>query len=602
MIWLLHGWSKIFTSGSLFWNSALLTSLFSASTLGFIYLSLKKNPAVAILITSTLATSKIFWKFAELPDVFSLHWLFLSAVIYFFTTESIKSESKRLWILSLIFGLSFANHHTTLFLAPIWIFQIKTVRNPKQILLSLLAGATITALLYLSIFLQNRCTLYSWGCIESFRDLWNHFSRADYGTFKLAAGTPTFEYWNTMQVFANGLLRDAPVILGFFLITLFSSIILSRKNPGSKRSPIGPRNSALIVCLLSYITVFFSLSNVKSAEFGLEILDRFTVMPYIFCLFLAGRYLEFNVENIKRSYKTFRVFVSRTLGRLCILGFLCFSLLIGIFKNGPFNDFSDHTILDDYLRNFLAQPGIDPKKPTLITGSQDSTYFGLFYMLGILNLRPNFYVVNVFNLHKSWSIQTYQRNIPGIKLRGGFDDGQDSNYSLADFVADNAENFNILADIDTTSPEFKVIMSGVGRYVTQGKGREFIAEDKILIPRNRLWSDIPVADYREYSHELAIYSRYAYYYLAKGLNYYDQQKMKEAVQSFENALEIVPYCRPCLANKCFVLSAVIGKEHKECFNLLADFSSKYFNYYTGEPFTGVSFPTQGYKKLPEDNK
>lgn len=554
---------------------------------------------MALLITLTLATSKIFWKFAELPDVFSLHWLFLSAALYFFTTHSIKQESKRLWILSILFGLSFANHHTTLFLAPIWIFQIKTVRNSKHVLLSLLTGALISALFYLSIFLQNRCTLYSWGCIESFRDLWNHFTRVDYGTFKLAAGTPTFEYWNTLLVFSKGILRDAPVLIAFVL----GVIGLSFRNSGKTTNSINPRNRAILICLGIYITIFYSLSNVKSSEFGLEIIDRFTVMPYILGLFLIGKYLEYLINDKILSIQKLKIYFSKTLSRLLIMGVLILSLLVGLLKNGPYNDFSDHTILDDYLKNILAQPGLDPKKPTLVAASQDSVFFGLYYMLGVLKIRPNFYVVNVFNLHKAWSLRTYQRNIPGIKIGSSFEDGQDSTYSIADFVLDNSEKFNILADIDTSSNKYKVVMAGVGRYLTNGNGREFLNEESLTIPRNSQWNDIPISDYSEYSHELDIYSRYAHYYLAKGLSYFDSRKMKEAVESFEKGLEIVPYCRPCLANKCFVLSAVIGKEHKECFDLLANFSSKYYNYYTGDPFTGVNFQSQGYKSnIPSDGK
>jgi hypothetical protein len=589
MVWALHFWNRWIPGPSPYWDSSLLVSLFSMVTLATLLWIFRKNPVLALTGTFALATSQIFWRYSVLPDVFALHWMFVSMALAVFLETSIVSEKRRLWILSVIFGLSFANHHTTLFLAPLWIYQIKRVRHSATILGSLGTGALITGLSYLSLMRMNRCGMFSWGCIETFSDLWKHFSREDYGTFKLAAGDAELQFWSCLKMFAKFFSEGLWIL--FFLFGLFVGILGRRKFLKGLRGR-SPRIEWVGWTCAVYVVVFFSLTNVRLQGFGAEIFTRFTLMPMILgSVFLMGLLesvlaSEGWVQKLK-GWKRTRIF------QYSVVGLLVVSFFSGYLQNAMTNDFSDRRIIEEYGKNFLNQVPPEPAKPMIVTAMSDSTMFALYYLIGVMKLHPEIYVVNSSNFHKAWARRLYQRNIPGIRMNlPAGDSQQDLEYSYLNFVDDNADRFNFLAEADITDPNYHYVFSSVGRFIQKGRGQSFIPEEKVHIEKTQEWSDFYIPDYSKYDSDLKIYSKYSHYYLAKGLYEFQQRHLKASVAAFEKGLEAVPYCQPCLANKCFALSAGSGAEHKECFALLEKLATRYANYYSGDPFKGVTTVTE----------
>ncbi len=582
--WLLRGWNYLMTGPSPYWESALFFSFTSMFSLFVLFLIFKRIPILALSLLFILSTSKVFWKYSVLPDVFSLHWLLALLSLFVFLSAQLKSESRRLILLSVIFGLSFANHHTTAFLAPLWIYQIKVVRRPKLILTTLGMGAGITAFFYLSIFFLDRFSMYSWGYIESISDLWRHFSRSDYGTFKLTANDSEFQYWKLLKHSLLLNLLDAPVLFVALLATLF--LLIFKRAP--LHSWLSTREWTVALSWLFYMTAFLSLSNIHLKEFGIQVFERFTVMPFLLLLVFSGKLIERSLpywklstteHNGKRSFHLFlRIFS-------VIILLLCFTW--GFNRNLNRNDYSERKIVQEYIENLFRQAPNDPDKKTIFTAMNDSVFFGIQYVLALQERNPNWALMNVSSLHKPVTHKKLKAALPNVELPSKIDEEIEAEYSLAEFVAANSKHFHIFVDSDLQGKDFGITYLPAGRLLSHQGGTSFLNDSIDKIQKSVDWSDHFVEVYSEYDHDLMIYSRYANYYLAKGLDRYDQKDFKGALKAFEKGLEEVPFCHPCLANKCLILSSLQGSENKECFALLARMTSQFFNYYRGEPFNGA---------------
>jgi len=88
--------------------------------------SKSSNPALIACLT--LAFSYLFWLYAEVPEVFALHSLFVVSLTYTLFLWSEKKDNRLLYLFSFFFGLSLCHHHIILFLVPAfayWIYKNK---------------------------------------------------------------------------------------------------------------------------------------------------------------------------------------------------------------------------------------------------------------------------------------------------------------------------------------------------------------------------------------------------------------------------------------------------------------------------------------------
>jgi hypothetical protein len=584
-IWLLRLGNFLLQGPSPYWESAFTTSLFSLAGMILLLFLRPDRPIVSLVLTISLALSSVFWHFSLLPDVFALHWFFIILSCFVFLTNKIKSEEQRLWWLSLVLGASFANHHTTLFLFPLWLFQIKAVRNARTILLSLGCGALISACFYLSIFLFDRNHILSWGNIENISDLWRHFTRADYGTFSLAATNHYSEYWVYQGLFWKSFFQES----AFFWSALILGLVFQALSKRKTKPPVkDPRLAAILGCFFFYTIVFFCLSNIAPRGFGHEVFKRFLGTPFVLLVI-------YGIARFDDSYLNRMHFFSRNVQERFRVYFGVFliaaSLISGWYRNGLQLDFSNRRIIEELSVNYVRQKVPNPNKPTFVTAMSDSTLFALYYVLGVLKVREDFFLFNPGALHVEWYQKLIKKHFPQVNFTNIDLNAEGRMYSMKDFIRDNQKEFNFLVEQDVSVPNFGLQYGVIGRFVKEGLDTEFVRSTDLI--RTVDWSSNYVPDYTEYNTELGVYSKYAHYYLAQGLKLFEKRKLKEAVESFEKGLEEVPYCLPCLANKCYILSAASSSEHQGCFELLKKMQANYFNYYSGQPFQGVESSQAG---------
>lgn len=174
----------------------IMAAFLHALVVGVLFLILQKvtkNIYVSFIAALTLAFNPLFWLYAHTLEVFQLNLLLISISVYFLLwwreTVLLKKEKIRLlYIAVFAIGLAVFHHHTSVLLAPAFLYLIyKTnTRNIMSIknILKLGAVFSLGILPYLFIpFAAARQTPINWDDPITFQNFIRLISRADYGTF-----------------------------------------------------------------------------------------------------------------------------------------------------------------------------------------------------------------------------------------------------------------------------------------------------------------------------------------------------------------------------------------------------------------------------------
>jgi hypothetical protein len=155
-------WSHLLPIGTVAWRMNLLSSLLGALAVALVYpmvrrfltrvhqdLPLSAVRLLAFLAALAFAVSPTFWSQAVQAEVYTLHALFVVAML----SISLSPNGLRLPLAAFLFGLSLAHHRTTLLLVPglllgLWLEHRQSLRDPRR-----LAGSLALAALPLGLYL-----------------------------------------------------------------------------------------------------------------------------------------------------------------------------------------------------------------------------------------------------------------------------------------------------------------------------------------------------------------------------------------------------------------------------------------------------------------
>jgi len=150
---------------------------------------LTKNKLLSFVSIVTLAFNYIFWLYAIVPEVFSLHGLLVITIIYSLFLWNKTKIRYWLYFSFLIFGISLSHHHTIIFLIPAILYLLmknkyfaknKVVKISKLIFLSVLG---LTPYLYI-IIRAHQYPPISWNNPVNLNNLIYLFTRSQYGSFQ----------------------------------------------------------------------------------------------------------------------------------------------------------------------------------------------------------------------------------------------------------------------------------------------------------------------------------------------------------------------------------------------------------------------------------
>ena len=239
------------------------------------------SPWAGVLAASCFAFSPIVWEHSVGAEVFSLHHVFVAALLWIAVAYAQTRECRWVWIGAGVAALGMSHHHTLVFFAaPMAVWPL--VREPrywwKPGRIAALAGIGLSGMLpylWLPVASANAAPV-SWGDCTTWAGFWNHFTRADYGTLQLASGeVASSGGWSARM--ADWFLFQGNSLLWIGWPLVLGGLVVSMKQPKWKPLAIGSFATVAV-----YVLVFNHLANLSPADPLIRsVLVRFWTAPHL---------------------------------------------------------------------------------------------------------------------------------------------------------------------------------------------------------------------------------------------------------------------------------------------------------------------------------
>lgn len=490
--WLQWLFTHFIPWGTVFYKGSMLS--LASSIFCLVFLQNKagtKNSAILIFIfLSLLGLNSVYSQYSILPDVFLLQGPFILLFLHF-------SEKKSDVWATLFLALALGVHPIAIFLVPIWFLQISGIKW-KQVILFI----ATCALIYSSLLMVRSTESFAWRPISNLSDFFHYFLRKDYGTLKLGSGESGFYLFQQLSF----LFKQHWLILAA-CVSVISSVKDWRNSFEIK----------LLGTIVLYVLIFFSLVNFPPTDFSGEVIQRF----HLFGLFLLAYFGVSKLNSMDFKLSIFSLFIAVALLQLLTLKLPYFS-----------------STLERYAEDLL-KVSESPSCSLLVTDS-DSTFGALNYLQSVEGFSKNTVVAAKGFLLMNWYQEQLEKK--GISVRP---------QKVGELVLDqdlilpNVNKCKMIFEFIDISPMYKVTFHSLGREVSAGNG---IATEESLPLRQM---DFPIAS-SSYSLNKRIFSRYADIFLLRGITSLNQGKWKEARDSFDRAISVVPYCGFAWKNLCLL--------------------------------------------------
>lgn len=368
-----HFFIKLMPVGTLIYKVNLLSAIFGAGTIFFVYLSyLKLNleKFTAFGLSILLATSIIFWRFSVFADVFTFGAFLTSASLFFLF-------SNRRLLAFLFLGLSASHMYLTALALPIYIWYFwgsKKLKDLRQMIVPsviFMAGACVQSLIFLR---SLSSTPINWGHVDNFFAFFDYLRRKEFGSFFLIANEAArFNFGHFLAhwlYFFGEIFKNLPV---FAIIT--SGFLIW--------GPLYKRKEFLLLVLMFFTIGFFQLLSLSTIDPADEIFefDKFYVLEFVIFILISGLCIDFLFKNLLRK--------KEYLG----WGILTVLILINLIIGSKINNFSKNYFTQNLVIDALSQL---PKGSIGVTVDHP-VYFGYRYEKEIENRFEDIEIVYFLN-------------------------------------------------------------------------------------------------------------------------------------------------------------------------------------------------------------
>lgn len=182
--------------GSLAWRVNVFSAMCDALAAGALFVAVarwSRSRWGGLAAAGLFAFAPGVWMYAISAEVFALNNLFVAALLLIAVRYAEGQERKCAYAGALVSGLALTNHQTALFvIAPLGVWMVWTGRRnllrPRP-LLTLILLLCAGLLPYLLLLQGARAgAVVSWGQTDTWRGLWAHVLRRDYGPLQVASG------------------------------------------------------------------------------------------------------------------------------------------------------------------------------------------------------------------------------------------------------------------------------------------------------------------------------------------------------------------------------------------------------------------------------
>jgi hypothetical protein len=457
------------------WRVSLLSSATQAATLAFLYLILKKfikNQLIILVSVLTLGFSYIFWLYAEVPEVFGLHNLFTSILVYLILDWYEKPTNNKFYLFIFVFGLSLSHHHTVLLLTPAfgYLFSKKINRLTTLGFLSYLKAGfffLLGLLPYLYLPLAGlRNPPIDWAHPVTLANFFALLTRSIYGTF--------ISFSATSQ---EALLRLFQIPNYFFFIILNISLLgLMLVLLGAVRIWQKNRNLSKFLFLAFFFTgpffVFYASFPLVN-QFLLGTFERFILLSLsIIMIFFAIGAEEFIKILTKRLRLPARF---RFLPILLIFIIPLFLLKINFKKMWE--------LRQDFYADRLARDILNTAEPNaILILSSDNILFNSQYAHYALGERKDVIIIHQFLLQFDWYQKYLGKTYPALFVP----QESDRKLFLQTFLAKNSDHFPIFSNEQVVED---VWLEPVGLlYKYHASEKSLPSNEEVVFKNNKIWS------------------------------------------------------------------------------------------------------------------
>ncbi len=372
--------------------SALLTT--SAAVMFFFFIIellkiLKKEKKDSILIASFLSTlilafSKTFWTQAVSIEVYSLHLLLISIVLFLFV-NAIKTNDKRILLLfAFTVGISFTNHLTTILLAPAllyWFFtEFGFSKNTYKKILYSIPPFFIGLSVYLYLPIRaSQNPLMNWGNPQSVEKLWWHITGKQFRVWMFSSSEAARKQLNYFFENLQNEFHFMVLVLAFigFFILLFTN-----------------RRIFVFILLLFVSCVLYSIN------YDIHDIDSYFLLAYISLAIFVGIGMQKIIEGNEK--KIHRIIVS-----VILVGLTIVHLVINYGKVDQKNNY----LVEDYASNILLNL---PLNSIVLSYQWDYFVSASYYLQWIKNIRPDIVVLDKELFRRSWYLSQLNKMYPAI--------------------------------------------------------------------------------------------------------------------------------------------------------------------------------------------
>ena len=377
-----------------------------------------------------LALSKTFWFQSTSVEVYSLHLLLITTIIFsllkaFIFTDKEKSISKYWIIFAVVLALGFTNHMTTLLIMPgvAYLYFSQNgfnFRSIKQIVFMLLVFFPILIIVY--SYLPIRASLnpaLNWGNPVDWERIIRHISGLQYQVWLFSSTEAAAKQFN---YFVGNLLKEFSITLVIILVGLIVSFNKAKKY------------------FLFNIIAFFS-TVLYSINYDINDIDSYFLLAYVslsfFAVFGVIQLISFAVKN--------KMMLAIPVSLLVItLGFQFFSNYNKVNQK-------DNFAYEDYTKALLNSV---PKNSIIFSYQWDYFISASYYFQKVENFRKDVIVIDKELLRRSWYYHQLETNYSGI-LKGVRPVVDQFLEALKPFEREEQFNANLLENL------FRSIMTGL---------------------------------------------------------------------------------------------------------------------------------------------
>ena len=355
---------------------------------GIIYVACAFSTALIVGFSSTV------WAQSVEIEVYALHLLLVTAATLFFVSgieeqlDGTGATSGRLFLFAFILGLSFANHMTTILLAPgfLYLFFVSFGFGKRSwniiLLLSPFFLLGLSSYMYLPLRSAANPSM-DWGHPATLERLWWHFTGKQYQSWMFAG-------WAVAKKQLTYFVTNFPTEFQWLLVAVLIYGLVETFRQ-SKR-------------FATFVLVLFFTSLAYSINYDINEIDPYFIVAYLAC----GCMIGFGLFNIIRPVWNWRLGGSRTLAFVVLAGLP----VVQIVNNRADVDQSRNYQAERFVQNIMSQ-----LEPNAVVFSSLWDYFvspSYYYQL-VRNQRSDVTIIDRDLLqNRTWYFIQFAHQHPGI--------------------------------------------------------------------------------------------------------------------------------------------------------------------------------------------